>query len=144
MTDKNVFDLERSINNLDEEKRRLTDLKRKLETDLGSLKNQLRVNKNLPQKEYKSLCRKQEVLNSSVAKTQEEINCISIDIRKKITLKDEIKRELKMIDDSHIVIKLTELKNYYINFAADRSRISSMRAMSAEFAEKLGLIINKI
>lgn len=139
-----ILDLSRAIDALIEKRNYQQGIVRKLQCDLTEIKNRLRNNGMLPPKEYNSLCNKQNIIVASISSTLDKINDIKLEISKKHTLKQALKDEMLTDEDKEIIQKLEILKSHYVNFAADRSRISSMRAMAAEFAEKINMIIKPL
>lgn len=72
-----------------------------------------------------------------------EINQLKQDIKKRMLLKDEVKATEKP-NTLPVKAHLTVLRDKYLKFAGDRTRIASMRTMSAEFAEELTKVIKKL
>ena len=86
----------------------------------------------------------QDQCRRDILATEIEMNKFQDQISKKISLREAIRHELRVEAYTDVPSKLTAIRDYYINFAADRTRVASMRAMAAEFAEKLEVIIKTI
>lgn len=137
-TKQNCIDIERNILDLKSKKSSFVFQKTEAERKLGEIKNKIRgAGKHLPSTEYSSLCKKQDALKKEKANAEEHIQSIQEDIQKKSLLKDEIKNEISQRASKELPDTITALKDHYIQFAADKTRVSSMRAMAAEFVEKL-------
>jgi len=144
-TRQNVYDIERAITDLHEKKAELVNTKKELQNKLTTLTNKVRTNgRKLNDVEYRKLCSQQEKTMQEVVKIDNEIILIKNDISRKSTLKQEIQSTFKSNENEDVVVSLTAIKDHYISFAADRSRISSMRAMASEFVEKLEVVIRKL
>lgn len=146
ITQQNVSDLERSISDLVQKKEALILSKKEIEMENSLLKSRVRVGGKMSQHKYNAIVDEQNQLKRNQLKIEKDLSELSINIMKKSVLLDEMKCELKIdtIKSSGIKSELISLKDYYINFAADRTRVSSMRATAAEFVEKLEIIIKKI
>jgi hypothetical protein len=144
-TMQNVLDIERSILEQKSKQSEFVFKKKRAEDELAFIKNRIRANqKHLPEIEYKSLCKKQDVLKKEKTDAEQEISKIQTDIQKKSLLKDEIKNELKERANTNLPDTLTALRDYYMAFASDKTRVGSMRAMASEFAEKIESIIKTL
>lgn len=140
-TKQNIIDLEKSISELKSRQSLFTYEKKKCQDALSEINSKIKSNgKHLPPAEYKKLCNKQDSLKREITEAEHEIANLQDQIRKKSHLADEIKLEVATIAKKDMPNKITKLKDYYMNFAADKTRVSSMRAMAAEFAEKLEAI----
>lgn len=144
VSEQNILDLELSINTLIEQKGELSFQKKELEIKNSSLKNQIRTGGYMPDALYKSICDQQNRAKKDVLSVERAISELAIEIRNKSTLKDQLKIQLRQQNGVNIKESLTDLRDYYINFASDKSRVSSMRAMGAEFAEKLEVLIKEL
>ena len=140
----NVHDLDIAISSLEQQRAAVVIKKKELEIAGATLKNQIRQNKKLPPLEYKAICKKQDQCRRDILATEIEMNKFQDQISKKISLREAIRHELRVEAYTDVPSKLTAIRDYYINFAADRTRVASMRAMAAEFAEKLEVIIKTI
>lgn len=144
-TMQNCLDIERSILEQKSIQSKFVFEKKRAEDELASIKNKIRGNgKPLPPAEYQSLCKRQDAIKKEKTITEQEIAKIQTDIQKKSLLKDEIKNELKERANTTLPDTLVSLRDYYMAFASDKTRVGSMRAMSSEFAEKLEAIIKTL
>jgi len=116
--------------------------KKELEADMSEINNSIRSrNHALPQEEYKALCKKQDEIKRKLVEYQGKINEVKTEIQKKNLMKDEISAEIRKDSPTDVLSAITSLKDYYVNFASDKTRVSSLRAMAAQFAEELESII---
>lgn len=136
-----IIDLEEAITTLNQQKDKLIFDKREIELENSILNTKVRTGGRMHEVKYKNICDQQTKLRKDSLKIEKAISEISIEINKKSTLKDKLKLEYKQQQKFDIKSKLVEMRDYYINFASDKSRVSSMRAMSAEFAEKIEKLI---
>jgi len=156
-TKAHIADLERSIGEFNEKRKELTTQKVSLESNLSELKshrNPKRIDRNL------------ENSIEEVKKRLGELNNLILDInekkRKKSILKQDIEKGLKTgkvlpsmpaeayqihrNEDScnKLRLDILTLKDKYLDFAGDHTRVSSMRQMSADFVKELeGILKNK-
>jgi hypothetical protein len=137
----NIIDIEETINILIQQKEKLICDKREIELENSIINSQVRVGGRFKDVEYKKICNQQNKLRKNSFKLERSISDLSIEIMKKSTLKEKLKLEFNSQKKIDVKLKLTELRDYYINFASDKTRVSSMRAMSAEFAEKIEVLI---
>lgn len=144
VTEQNIIDIELSINNLIQQKEKLIFDKKEIELKNSVINNQIRSGGRMHEVKYKRLCDQQTKLKKDSFAVEKSISDLSIEIMKKSTLREQIKSELKNKKKIDVKEKLTEMRDYYINFAADKTRVSSIRAAAAEFAEKLEGLIKSI
>lgn len=139
-----LLDIEECVNELQNKKSEVVAKKQETEMKLSNINNSIRGRGMLPAHQYKFLCDQQDQLKRAKNAFDQEIQLLNIEIRKKNSLKDRLKMEQGTQVSGSVVTQLTHLKNHYINFAADGSRVASMRKMAAEFAEKLEDIITEL
>lgn len=65
-------------------------------------------------------------------------------IWKRSVLEHEVRNSIKDNDNSEVKEKLIAMFDYYMNYASDRTRISSTRSVAAEVAKDLEKIIKSI
>ncbi len=141
ITEQSILDMELAINILVEQKGKLNFDKREVELKNSLLNNQIRASGKMPDIKYKKICEEQNKLKKSQLQIERAMGDLSTEIMKKSTLKEQLKSELKKKKNIDTKEKLVEMRDYYINFASDKTRVASMRAMGAEFAEKLESLI---
>lgn len=139
-----VGELENSITELKSLKSKLSLEKRQFEISISALSNRVRTANRLPDREYKDICRKQHEIKEKILLIESQLIEITNNIRKKTTLKENINNELENINnnDPGIINKIKNLKNKYIEFSGDNTRVASMRLMASQFIEELERIIN--
>jgi len=143
-----VTDIERMMNSLKDNHQELVHRKKSLDAKLADIKNRIRGNgRALPQLEYQALCRKQSEYKTEIVHIDRDISSINSELRKKQVIRDEIYYQQKVtIDklDTSAKSQLITLRDEYMQFASDTTRISSMRAMASKIAEELESIIKKV
>jgi chromosome segregation ATPase len=75
-----------------------------------------------------------------------EIDTEIADLKSQIKKRQLLREEVSAIEQPKAMMleaELTVLRDYYLSFAGDKTRVASMRAMSAEFAGALTTIIKK-
>lgn len=150
-TESSVIDLRRSIADLKTKKSKLSTSKRELELKLATLTSRVRASsRTLPQCEYKDISRKQVEYKQKIYSLDREMIEINDELRKKGILGEEIRLHLKNngnsdIDkDGTIKERLIVLRDNYMEFSSDVTRISSMRAMASKVAEEIEGIIKTL
>ena len=144
ITEQTILDVEVSINTLIQQKEKLVFDKKEIELKNAVLNNQVRSGGRMHDVKYKQLCEQQSKLKKDALKIERAISELSIEIMKKSTFKDQLRAEFKKQQKIDVRQKLTEMRDYYINFASDKTRVASMRAMGAEFAEKVEVLIKSL
>lgn len=143
-TRQSIIDIQVSINNLNQQKDKLIFDKREIELKHSSIKTEIRTSKRMPDHEYNKLCREQDSLRKDLMLLERAISEIAVEIMKKTTLQDQLKLDLKGQPNTDIKRDLIKTRDHYIGFASDKTRVASLRAMSAEFAEKLEVLIKSL
>lgn len=150
-----IAELERQIIDLNKEKSTLSEIKIAYEKNLTELKQaaKSRLNdKNAHRLIADVKIKLSEVASKilSINKKRSEKTALKSDIQQGIKDKKVIivatPQEMrdhaqKMDDDSELRLKLLALKDRYIDFAGDHTRISSKRQMAAEFAKEIDIIL---
>ena len=144
ITEQNIIDVEIAINTLIQQKEKLVYDKREIELKNSVLNTQVRTGGKMRDVKYKQICDEQNKLRKDSLKLERAMSELSIEIMKKSTLKEQLKMEFKKQQKIDMKQKLTEMRDYYINFASDKTRVASMRAMGAEFAEKVEVLIKSL
>lgn len=140
-----ILDLERAINELDSKRSDVVLLKKERENRLSEITNKIRSsNGRLATQEYYTLCRKQKTIKDEILSIEFELKKYTTEIRNKSTLREQLKSEFKFESSKDIKKELVKLKDEYINFSADGTRVSSMRTMAAQFAERLETLIKLV
>lgn len=140
-TQNQINSIEDSINTLSRKKDELVLRKREVEAENSEIKNKIRTGGLMSNNEYQKLCNKQNMLRREMVEIERGVLDINHEIRSKSSLTNQLKQDRKETNINETKDNLVALKNEYIRFAADKSRVGSMRAMAAEFAEKLEQII---
>ena len=148
MEKQNIIDLEKAITALQERRSQLVLSKQNKEIDLSALNNKVRSatsgGEYLPPQEYRDICSKQKKIKQDIYAINVELQGLKFEIQKKNTLKDELSNEISVKGNEGILQELIDMKDYYATFAADTTRVSSMRAVAAGVTKKLDDILTKI
>ena len=144
VTEQNIIDLEQSISVLNRQKEKLVFDKKEAELQNSFLNNKVRSGGRLHDVKYKNICEQQNKIKGSVLKIERAIGEVNTEITKKSNLIQQLRFEFKKQKNIDTKEQLTIMRDYYINFASDKTRVSSMRAMGAEFAEKIERIIKQL
>ena len=108
--------------------------KREHETQLISIKNLVRVSGRMPTDKYRQCCDSQATHARAILHIEDQLRPIKARLRE---LSDASHAEQQVINANgvpakSIVADLVALRDDYQRFAADGTRVSSMRQMSAE------------
>ena len=135
-------DIEMEIINLKEQVLELHKQRLSVQTRLSSLNAEVR-GKRLHSVKYDSICKKQNKAKKELESIAEAQGKLKIELAKREMFKEELKNQDKKqsIEVEGVTLQLIELKRKYVSFAADRTRVSSMRAMAAKFVEELDELI---
>lgn len=149
-TKKDLLLIEQRILDIKLDKAKKVNVKTSLQNKLSSLKSQY---SNV---EFNSLGFKK--IKVDRQKTKDQINNIEIQIRSlndELTFKTKLKNEIVFYisnnkvmenkgDIDKIIQKATVLKNKYMSFTKDRTRISSLRVMASEFVGEIDELIKNL
>ena len=129
------------INALHSQKSTLCQRKAEIQKELSALTAQVR-GKRVSPSHYDNVCREQEGLKTELAGIERQVIELASEIRE---LSIEANAPHEGSDAKRGVIPvLVELRDEYEAFAADATRVSSMRRMAAEFSMKLTRIIREL
>lgn len=138
----NKYDIERSIIELKARKSELGARKAKLQNDVSETKEMLRtVLQNHPT--HTALIHRKKNLVAEMDEVELEI----IKLKKEISKRSVLKSEAVGIMDnpqSKAVVALTTMRDEYQSFASDKTRVSSMRIMASQVAERLTEVIKNL
>ena len=129
------------VNALHRQKSALCQRKAEIQTELSALTAEVR-GKRVAQRRYDAVCREQEWLKTELAGIERQVIALASEIRE---LSVEANAPAEDADAKRGVIPvLVALRDEYEAFAADATRVSSMRRMAAEFSMKLTRIIREL
>lgn len=118
--------------------------KKKIEQSLADYRAIIRTNGMMDDKNYVEIVEKQNKLKQKQKDFEYKLIDLKGNIRRLETEKERLRVLGKKTSISDTKDQLVQIKNKYISFAADQSRVSSMRTMAAKFAEELETIISKL
>lgn len=139
---RNLLDVEAKIIELNEKKISTNNERSRIQLVLADIKNDIKENKDY--KKTEKLYRERTQYLEQLKKCENDRNNIKLEIQKLSILKNEIKLEIhndNFPDISNLMQDLKDIKKYYLDFSADKSRVSSMRIMASEFVNKLDKLI---
>lgn len=136
-----VQEIERALNALALKRSRLAVEKTTHQAELSRLKDRVRGSEGLPPEEYRAICRKQNEIKGRIVSIEADMATIRNEMREKEVLKSDVKLDHAsgaMNEES--LASIRNLRQKYMEFAADATRVSSMRQMAAQFVQELELI----
>jgi len=144
-TVQNQVDLNRSIEDLKKIKNSFITKKLQIQAELSVLKDDLANAKTKDQVTELALKRKEIMgrFNDNELHIKEVNDSISAKRKTLIAVETYLREEKRQaVYGCDITKALTGLKEKYTSFAADSTRVASMRTMAAKFANELEAIIN--
>ena len=139
-----LINVQKMINKLREDYDTIVERKKEIETRLSILNSKVRSSGNMPPTEYKNICRNQSDIKQELVDLQPQINHIKHEIADKEIFKEEIYDYINKNKPKDIVAKLEALRDSYMEFASDQTRVGSTRVMASRFTEELQEIINSL
>ena len=127
--------------------------KKEREQKLLAIKTLVRTSGRMPNDKYKQCCESQRKHSSEILRLEGEISGIKAKLRELSEVEESTKRKAGASgvgsqtgqdvnpSESEVVRELVALRQFYQEFAADHTRVSSMRQMAAEFVTKLNPVI---
>lgn len=143
-TPQTAVDLERALMELKTKKGGIIFKKVKIQDELAALKRE-RKQLNPASDKAQEITRQRAKMKTEAQGYELEILEINNEMKNKRMLLIEVENYLRVNDtklDDKVAASLTRLKDKYSRFAADHTRISSMKTMAAEFVQELEAIIN--
>jgi len=139
-----LIKIDQSITDLNTRKSTLSTQKKRLELELSTLNNRVRASDRLPKDEYAAICRKQRECKDKIFSIDDQITQINNEISKKHNLGQEVRVEIKKNKSEEIKTRLVKLRDDYLQFSSDATRVSSMRVMASQVAEQIEAIIKTL
>lgn len=90
---------------------------------------------------YKDIVKKQSFLKKEKSSIENQLQPLREDLRKLHRERDSITLDIKRIPDGKAKGRMLEIRDKYMSFAADTTRVSSMRAMASRFVEEIQIIL---
>lgn len=113
--------------------------KKEIDEQIGEYNSMTKV--LLPDYEYAAIMKAKTPLIARKRVLEGQIMTLNEEIRKKQRERDKVDLQRKKVPSSAIKDSLLELRDKYMSFAADTTRVSSMRAMSSKFVEEIQSIL---
>jgi hypothetical protein len=149
-----IMNTETEKQELQKKKSALILSKREHETKLVAIKNVVRSGGKLPNEKYKQCCDAQNTHSRAILHIEKQLASVKLRLREIADLEFKSKNgdgaanynEPTAVPNApvkSIVSELVALRQEYQAFAADGTRVSSMRQMAAEFVLKLNPVIRQ-
>jgi len=138
----NSNDIQLSILELQSRKSKLGLKKQKLQANISNYKEMLKV-VTQGHETFEEIVEKKKALVSELNEIDLEIAQIKQDLRKRQLLKEEVK-ETEQPKTLAVEAELIVLRDNYLKFAGDKTRVASMRAMAADFAGELTKVLKRL
>jgi TolA-binding protein len=121
--------------------------KREHETQLVLIKNAVRSGGRLSTEKYRRLCDTQNTHNRAILAIEKQLVQVNTRLRELAEIDnqnaEDRRTDSREMDEKPIVQELVAIRQEYQNFAADGTRVASMRRMASEFVTKLNPIIKR-
>lgn len=140
MIDKN--DIQNSIFEMQAKRAKLGIKKQHMQADINNVREMLKFIKQ-GHETFNELVEKKRGLICDCNEIDAELADLKNQIKRRQTLKDEV-AQVAQPKAIMLEAEITVLRDYYLSFAGDKTRVASMRAMSADFAGALTKIIKKL
>jgi chromosome segregation ATPase len=134
--------IEAKMNEVDGMRDPLVDRKTELQSELSVFNTEVRGH-SLHKDRYDEICRWQVVYKKEISDIDKKLLELRRERRKLNQEKDELSLDIKKVH-SEAKEKLYEVRDRYMSFAADTTRVSSMRAMASKFVEELQGILQSM
>lgn len=139
----NKKELEQKRNELQTARDTLIGIKQSLESEMSQINRTIK-GRRLPDKQYRELCDRQTEIIRQKSDAESRIAGLNGQIRHLHTEITYPKVDVGIAAPAgNNIPELVSLRDHYLAFASDKSRVSSMRQMAAEFSQKLTSIIRK-
>lgn len=138
------------ISELKTKKSELLIKKKPIEAELSQLAGRVHSSKThrtrLSPDEYRQICGRQSTLKRKLAEIEVAINPLSSEIRGLCAQEDILRASCGMSvggvgeqssSEGDLVARLSEIRDYWQQFAGDQTRVNSMRIMAAQFADEV-------
>lgn len=129
--------MEEKRRSLENDRLPIIERKKEIGVELSAFRARVRTGGMLEPNEYKAICDKQEGLKKELLQVEKNISENNRQLSAINSEIDSFKRQMKTLVKDEVKDSLEALRDKYTSFAKDRSRVSSMRAMAAEFVEDL-------
>lgn len=128
---------------LQNEKNKYIERKKEIEVELSMLNSEIRKGE-FENGRYVEICNTQDKLKVEKFSLEKKILELNQRIRNKSSEETNIKLQIKRIPNEKVKHDLLELRDKYMSFASDTTRVSSMRAMASRFVEEIQFILKHI
>jgi len=140
MADSN--DIQHSILEMQAKRSRLGIKKQTLQFEINKIKQMLLYIKE--GETFQELIDKKRQLTTETHDLDAELSELKINLKKRQQLKEEVlKDERPNAQNISFNADIVVLRDKYLSFAGDKTRVASMRSMAAEFAEELTKLLKK-
>lgn len=133
--DEKIFKAEEEIRRIQDEIEPIVDRKREIEamlTEVNAHKKEW-----LPDDQFAQVMKTRSLMVKDKYGIEEQIRKTNKELRDKLAELDKLKLQRKKLPKDEIEERLIELRDKYMSFSSDSTRVSSMRAMSSKFVEEI-------
>lgn len=144
----NLLDIELQIQSIQKERQLLVLKRKEMDLELSDINRQFKSGIRFEQAEYKSKLKRQQAIKSEMFRLDAALRPLTEKLKEARVMRHAITIE---IDSSRARLvysssegkdsALVSLRDKYLNFAEDHTRINSMRMMAAQFANELTSIM---
>ena len=124
----------------------LTEKTRAIDVELSNLKSRVISSKThktrLSAEEFRQICNRQQVLKRKKAEVESMANPLKAKLREIAALQSigyaTLEKDIPSVDPELSIRKsVTDIRDRWMNFAEDQTRVNSMRIMAAQFSREL-------
>lgn len=145
---KDIYEIRGEIAAIKEKSLELSAQKREIELELNKLSSRVRnrTTSRMPPDEYKGICRRQIRCKEILLDIEKKLSVLKLERQKWADIETElyIKSGLRggaakspQMEENESILKVTAIRNKYLAFSEDPTRVNSMRLMAAQFAKEL-------
>ena len=142
---------EKELDKLQQIRAPLAERKASLESTMTGLNGRVR-GRLLLRDEYLSIVKKQDEVKALIKKTDKELVKVNQDIRQWYRIYDQLRIQGRTevittsprASDVDVIAKIKEIRDKYLAFSEDQTRISSMRIVAANVTSDLTSLISEI
>lgn len=136
-----VHDIEHSILEMQAKRSRLGIKKAGLQQEISKYKEMLKVIQQ-GHETFNEIVDKRKLAVAELNEVEAELSELKLTLKKRQLLKDEVKSQ-QQPKNVAMEADLLVLRDNYLKFAGDKTRVASMRSMAAEFAEALTKVLKR-
>ena len=131
--------LRETLTDLDEERSSIVARKKTAEADLAELSAEIRKKKHFSPDKYSKFLNDQQDLKREISVLEARLSQINVQRRKVNDLIFSVQADgtEKKEKEASLRRRLVDIRDKYIEFGSDNTRVSSMRLMATQFAQEI-------